>query len=140
MHKLDVAHGNLKAVCLFLHRHFIQALTFLQTNVLVDAHGHASVAGLSVAFHPSDVPRKDPNWYFRGLAPELIDPLSPRSGDPPLLPTTKDSDMYAFGVLVWDVSSRLECLICELLNGVGIFLRFLLGELHSPEWKSQVLP
>ena len=77
MHKLGVIHRSLKAVCPFLRLHFVQAFAFLQTAVLVDAHEHACVAGLSVAFPPCDVPRKDTNCYFRGLAPGLIDLLYP---------------------------------------------------------------
>ena len=129
MHKLGVVHGNLKAVCSFLRLRFVQVLTLPQKNVLVDTNGDARVGGLGVAFRPFDMSGGDIDWYFHGLAPELVVPSLPTLTR---LPATKDSDVYAFGVLAWEVSPALECLMCELLNGVGILLRFSLGKHRSP--------
>jgi hypothetical protein len=123
-------------VCPFLHLHFAQALIFLQKNILVDANGDACVAGLGIAFHPFDMPSGGTDLYLHGFAPELVDPsLSGLTR----FPRTKNSDVYAFGVLAWEVSSMLEYLMCELHNGADIFLRFSLGKHRSPEGGSEEL-
>jgi serine/threonine protein kinase len=137
MHQLGIVHGHLKAVCPFLHLHFVQVFKFLQKNVLVDANRNACVAGLGIAFHSFNMPGGGIHWYFHGLAPELVDHSLPASTR---LPTTMNSDVYAFGVLAWEVSPTLECLMYELLNGSGIFLRFSLGKYHSPKWGTEELP
>ena len=128
MHKLDVVHGNLKAVCPFLYLSIVHVLTFLQKNVLVDANGHACVAGLGIAFHPFDMPGGGIDWYFPGLAPELINPSLPMWSIPP----TTESDVYAFGVLACGVSLTFKRLMRKLLNEVGAFLRFSLVKYRSP--------
>ena len=103
MHQLNVVHGNLKIVCPLFHLHLCRALTSAQTNFLVDARGRVRVAGLGVAFPLSAMSGFNSNIdrFFHGVAPELVDP-------PHILTdagTTKASDMYAFGVLAWEVSS-----------------------------------
>ena len=110
--------------------HSGHALTFTQTNILVDAHGRAHVAGLGVAFLLSAMPGVDIDRFFRGAAPELIDPqrFGLAGGG-----ATKASDVYAFGVLAWEVSSILGCPMGEpLTDGVTFYLRFSLDELHFP--------
>ena len=129
MHKLNVAHGNLKIVCPSLHSSVRRALTFVQTNILVDVHGHARLAGLGVAFPLARMPGVDIDRLFRGIAPELAVPQRYGLTD---TGTTKESDVYAFGVLAWEVSPPLKCLMDELLNRVRVFLRFSLSELHFP--------
>jgi len=129
MHKQDVVHGNLKIVRPFLHPHIDRALTFVQTNILVDASGHARVAGLGAASLPSSTPRVDVDRFFHGAAPELVDPGSFGLTD---TGATKDSDMYAFGVLAFEVGLTLQRLNDQSLNGVGP-LRFFPGVLHSPK-------
>ena len=86
---------------LLLHLHFDHALTSAQTNILIDAHGNARIAGLGVACLQSATSVVDIDRFFHGAAPELVYPQS--SG---LIDTgpTKESDMYAFGVLAWEVS------------------------------------
>lgn len=101
MHKLNVAHGNLKAVCPFLRLYCGHALILVQTNILVDARGHARIAGLGVSFLLSAMPGVDVDRFFHGAAPELVDPQRFGLTD---ARTTKASDMYAFGVLAWEVS------------------------------------
>jgi len=74
---------------------------FFQTNVLVDADGHTSLAGLGTASIPSIVPGTDVDRFFHGAAPELIDPQHFQLTN---TGATDASDVYAFGVLAWEVS------------------------------------
>lgn len=104
MRKLNIVHGNLETVRHTLCSYFDRVLTPTQTNVLVDARGHAHLAGLGVAFL-SATPGVDINRFFRGAAPELADP---RRFGLSNAGTTKASDMYAFGALAWEVSLILD--------------------------------
>ena len=74
---------------------------FVQTNVLVDAGGRARIAGLGAASVQSNESGVDVDRFFHGAAPELVDPQRFR-----LVNTgaTTASDVYAFGVLAWEVS------------------------------------
>ena len=71
----------------------------------------------------------DIDRFFHGTAPELVDHQRIGLTD---TGTTKESDAYAFGVLAWEASPTPECPMGKPLNGVRPFLRFSLGELHSP--------
>ena len=101
LHSANIVHGNLKIVRTFLHPHFGHALTFVQTNILVNAGGHTRIAGLGTASIPPDLLWVDVDRFFHGAAPELIDPQ--RFG---FVGTeiTKASDIYALGVIAWEVS------------------------------------
>ena len=70
----------------------------------------------------------DIDRFFHGAAPELVNPQHFGLTD---TGATKASDIYAFGVLAWEVSPTLEYLVSKLLNGVERILRFLLGEFRS---------
>lgn len=74
---------------------------FFQTNILVDADGHTRVAGLGAASISPTVLGIGVDTFFLGAAPELSDPQRFR-----LINTeaTTASDVYAFGVLAWEVS------------------------------------
>ena len=100
LHSMGVVHKNVKAVRSFLHL-FNHTLTFSQTNILVDARGRAHLGGLGVALLPSDTPGVDIDRSFHGAAPELAG--HGRSGLASA-EATKASDVYAFGVLAWEVS------------------------------------
>ena len=76
-------------------------LILAQTNILVDASGRARVAGLGAAVLPSAMPGVDIDSFFPGAAPELVGPQHLGLVD---TGATKDSDMYAFGVLAWEAS------------------------------------
>ncbi|KAF9646942.1 kinase-like protein [Thelephora ganbajun] len=83
LHKADVIHKNLKI-----------------TNVLIDADGHAHVGGFGAAFLPSGTPGMDIDRFFHGSAPELVGIQrfwSVGTG------ATKATDVYAFGVLAWEM-------------------------------------
>ena len=101
---------------------------FVQRNILVDVGGHARVAGLGVACLPSTTPKVDVDRFFHGAAPELVHPQRFGLTD---TGATNESDMYAFGVLAWEVSITLECLNGQLFNYARPFLGF--------RWASSVL-
>ena len=88
--------------------------TFLQANVLVGSDGVPRIAGLGSAFIPSFPVGwlEDPPELTRYSAPELINP-----GEFGLLKTqtTKQSDTYAFGVLVYEVThAPIQILRCSI--------------------------
>jgi serine/threonine protein kinase len=106
MHNLNVVHGNLKIVGLSLPP-WDHALTFFQTNILVDADGRARVAGLGATSITSTVPREEVDTFFHGAAPELIEPQRFRLTS---IGATAATDVYAFGVLAFEVSrGRARC-------------------------------
>ena len=126
IHKPGIVHGNLKIVCSSAPR-IGHTLIFVQTNILVNARGHVRLTGLGVSFLSSAMPGVGIDRFFHGTAPELADPQRfglTNTG------TTKESDVYAFGVLAWDVSPTTKCLKGKLLNEAGLFLRFSLGEFY----------
>ena len=81
--------------------YFGDALMFIQTNLLVDAGGHIHIAGLGAAFIPSSTPAAGVDRFFHGAVPELVDPQRFQLASTGI---TTASDMYAFGVLAWEVS------------------------------------
>ena len=74
-----------------------------QVNILVDSNRTARIAGLGSAFIPSQNhatwSAMDAELLFYGTAPELVRPKPPRSR----VLTSKESDIYAFAVLAWEV-------------------------------------
>jgi len=106
MHDLGVVHGNLEIVSyctLFSAYHmFTFAFTFLQINVLVDSEETSRIAGLgSVRWKSSPAPwSEDPHELTRCSAPELA---NPDAFGLPKPHTTEASDIYAFGVLAYQV-------------------------------------
>ena len=128
MHRLDVPHGNLKTVRSSIP-HIGHTLIFVQTNILIDAGGHARIAGLGTALLLPATPGADIDRFSHGAAPELIDPQRFGLTD---TGTTKASDVYAFSVLTWEVSQVSDNLAGSVLNRVGFFLRFSLDGFHSP--------
>jgi len=79
-------------------------LTLSQSNILVGHDGTARIAGLGSAFVPSQNhaawSEMDAELLFYGTAPELVRLRSPRSR----IRTTRESDVYAFAILAWEVS------------------------------------
>ncbi|KAF9793044.1 kinase-like domain-containing protein [Thelephora terrestris] len=87
MHRLDITHRNIKL-----------------RNVLVDTNDVARLGGLGSSFAVSlpaswsDV--ESDSRLFSGIAPELIDPHAFGFAD---ARATKATDMFAFGMLAWEV-------------------------------------
>ena len=73
-------------------------------NIFIDSGGRARIAGLGAALLPSTMPGVDIDRFFHGAAPELVDPQRFRLTD---TGATTASDVYAFGVLAWEVSREL---------------------------------
>jgi len=86
MHELDIIHGNVK-----------------MRNVLVDNDGEARLGGMGSAFSltlPPSWSDMDTKSFFYGIAPELI---NPRAFGLVHARATKATDMFAFGMLAWEV-------------------------------------
>lgn len=117
MHKLDVVHGDIRIVRPFLHPHFDRAFTFIQANILVDSNRRARVAGLGAAYISSLMPEVDIDKFFEahGAAPELVNPqhFGLRNAR-----ATKESDMYAFGALAYEVSPTVTVSHGEAIRNV----------------------
>jgi len=93
----------------------------------VNGEGHVRIAGLGTAFALPTTLAVDAHLSFHGTAPELIDPQ--RWG----LHNTEAitaSDVYAFGVLAWEVRMELVASLGKLLNEMEFIVRFSPGELH----------
>jgi len=83
--------------------HSGHGLTFSQTNILIDPEGHARIAGFGVALILSSLPGVEIDRFFHGAAPELVDPQNAGWSS---TGATKASDVYAFAVLSWEVSTE----------------------------------
>ena len=122
MHNLHTAHGDLKGVrtpdgCAFP----FYSLT-VKANILINNSRRACIAdfGLTIITSSGDEPASDPtsvtNERFisftsigttRWVDPELLDPES--FGAEAHNRPTKQSDCYALGVVIYEVSVHAEC-------------------------------
>lgn len=106
MHDLGVVHGNLEIVscCTLFRVYHMFTFTCLQTNVLIGSEDTPRIAGLGSAlvnWQPSPVAWSDESHELtRCSAPELVNPGA--FGLAGLHPT-KASDIYALGVLAYQV-------------------------------------
>jgi len=85
--------------------------------------GHAS--SLSVPASWSDV---GTGGLFCGVAPELLDP---QAFGLVHARTTKATDMFAFGMLAWEVGRVFVCLSISRYSSIGPGSRFSPGSPHS---------
>ena len=110
MHDLDIVHGNVRTVSPPIPHPRVTRFTFAlcQTNVLVDKDGTPQISGFGNA---SILPRStrgtigggaSTDQFFRNRAPEMTRPGVSLDGADPMHPT-KACDMYAFGVMTWEV-------------------------------------
>ena len=106
IHDSGAVHGRLGSVRSSLPPHFrnLQKLTFLQQNILVSPDGTPRIAGFGSCFTISrpELWSADIMGFHRGSAPELLQPPEPGK---PGIRTSKASDMYAFGMLTWEVGT-----------------------------------
>jgi len=100
IHNLNVIHGNLEIVRTLPSLHFGYALTFIQKNIFIDAGGRVRLAGLGAVSIPSTMPGVDVDRSF-DTVPELIDPQCFGLSD---TECTMANDIYAFGIIAWEVS------------------------------------
>jgi hypothetical protein len=85
--------------------HQLKKLTYSQHNILVSPDGIPCITGFGSSFiisRPDLWSERDDVAFHRGSAPELL--LSPKPGEP-AVQVTKESDMYAFGMLTWEVET-----------------------------------
>lgn len=129
MHNVNVVHGNLKIVRTFLCPRFSNALMFVQTNILIGAGGYVRTACPGTAFTSFTTSRMDVDRFSHGPKPKLINPRRFGSVN---IEITKASDIYAFGVIAWEVSRLYANSSGQNTKRIGIILRFSLGESHSP--------
>ena len=100
MHSINVVHGNL-GIVRTSSLHFGHALTFVQTNILVDAGGRIRLAGLGAVSIPSTMPGVDVDRISYGAVPESIDPQCFAFVG---TESAMANDVYAFGIIAWEVS------------------------------------
>ena len=81
---------------------------------------HAYIAGLGAASILPAIPTTDIDRAFHGAAPELIDPERWGLAD---AGATMASDVYAFGVLTWEVGNQIHG-FGKRLNGMRFVARF----------------
>ena len=94
---------------------------------MVDDDGVARLGGLGSAFSlslPASWGDLGTKKFFYGIAPELVNPkafglVSARA--------TKATDMFAFGMLAWEVSRAFACLLNSRCSPSGV------GPRSSPE-------
>ena len=149
MHNLNVVHGNLKIVGAFPYLQFGHALMFVQTNILVDAGRHIRIAGLGAATIPSTTPGVDIDRCFRGATPEFIGPQCFGFGG---AERTKPNDIYAFGIIAWEVGRAHRIPPDEILDTIeylsdlrwaGSILRYeqgcgvVLDDEGTPSWPTR---
>jgi len=111
MHDLGIVHGGLQTVSfpsLSHPRHKIHVRLTPQVNILVDKFGTVHISGLGNAYilpQSTDQTAEggtSPDRLSRSRAPELTGlGVSPNAAD--IIHPTKASDMYAFGVMSWEV-------------------------------------
>lgn len=86
-------------------RHSTHVHLIPQANILVGEEGTVRIAGLgnaSILSHPTVEGKAGTDRLSRGNAPEMAWPGVPPNLTDPTRPT-KVSDMYAFGVVAWEV-------------------------------------
>jgi serine/threonine protein kinase len=108
MHSLDVVHGDMKAVGYQPPRVTRRELNSLrQSNVLVDSEGRARLTdfGLATALHATRTSTTTGGaGSLRWMAPELLDPEKYDIPEPDANRPTKESDVYALAITIWEVS------------------------------------
>lgn len=116
MHNLDTVHGNVGVVRPFTFSHYRSVLTLLKRNVLVDGDGVPRLGGLGSAFTlslPASWSDVEAERLPRGIAPELI---NPQAFGLMHARTTKATDMFAFGMLAWEVNRSFMCFNLEVFT------------------------
>jgi len=104
IHDLGIIHGNLKIVRLSLHSNAPLRPYHVVEQHIGRSRWYGLYCWLGSAFVPSQNhvswSEMDAELLFYGSAPELVHPNPPKSR----IRTTKESDVYAFALLAWEVS------------------------------------
>ena len=109
MHDQGIVHGHLTSVrsSLIPNLRNLRSLTSSQQNILVDPDGTPRIADFGSSFVlscPDSWSENDAVGFHRGSAPELVRPRKPGA---PAARITKATDIYAFGMLAWEVGTVL---------------------------------
>jgi len=103
---------------------------------MVDSSGVARLGGLGSAFSlslPASWSDIVAGQMFCGIAPELI---NPHAFGLVRARNTKATDVFAFGMLAWEVSRTLLCRPISRCSPIGVVPRSLPGNRHTPvRWR-----
>lgn len=118
LHELSIVHGDLKGVSLTFSTRLPPCRQVKQANVLVDNTGSARVAdfGLMSMCNLSTNLLSETVFSSGGtlswMSPELLDPPRFGSNGRP----TCESDCYALGMVIYEVSLQVHSLLLEVLH------------------------
>ena len=124
LHSRNVIHGNLKGVSDYSGSHFITALMLSQSNILVDANGHARIADFRLTTVSPDADSEQTTsdqsvGSHQWTAPEVLEGGA----------ISMEADIFSFAMVMIEVPSDGTLLIELWLTDVSCRYRYSLGQL-----------